>query len=129
MSRRKTARILVALGALVLLTSAAIHCIGAYPGLSATLRASNLQPPSPDALRAVFLLAGWDWVIVAAVVLLALRYESPLSRPLVLLCAVAVLAEAGLTLAFLGLFIGTILLGTGALLLLAGGLAMARQHS
>lgn len=130
MNRRgKAAWILVVLGAVMLLSSAAIHCIGAYPGMSAALRASDLDPPLPATLRVVFLLAGWDSVVIAAVVVLAISQDSPLRKPLVLLCAVAVLAEAGLMLAFLGLFIGTEILGAGALLLLAGGLVMPRYKA
>ena len=41
--RRKAARVLVAFGSVVLLASAALHSMLAYPSVSAALAASNLM--------------------------------------------------------------------------------------
>lgn len=120
--RNRVAKILVALGSLVLFASTAVHSLAAYPKLSRALSASNLSVPLQSALRAVFLLAGWDWVVIAVVALLAAFTETKLRRALVLICGVAVLFETGLTLAFIGVFLGNELIGSAALLILCGGL-------
>jgi surface polysaccharide O-acyltransferase-like enzyme len=120
--RNKVARILVTLGAIVLFASTAIHSAAAYPKVSGALSASNLSAPLKAALRAVFLLVGWHWVVIGVVALLAVFRETKLRKILVLFCGVAVLVETGLTLAFIGVFLGNELIGSAALLILCGGL-------
>ncbi len=127
--RNKAARILVAMGSLVLLASVAVHSLGAYPRLSTALSASNLNAPLQEALRAVFLLVGWDWIVIATVALLAAFTETKLRKMLVLFCAAAVLAETALTLAFIGVFVGNELIGSAAVLLLAGGLLIQNSRA
>ena len=121
--RDKFAKILVVLGSVVLFASTAVHSL-AYLRLSRVLAASNLSAPLQSALRAIFLLAGWDWVVIAVVALVAAFTATKLRRPLVLICGVAVLFETGLTLAFIGFFIGNELIGSAALLILCGGLLL-----
>ena len=104
--RNKAARILVALGSIVLFASVALHSLAAYPKLSTALSASNLPVRLQGPLRAVFLLAGWDWIVIAIVVLLAVFTDTKLRKILVLFCGVAVLVETALTLAFIGVFLG-----------------------
>ena len=118
----KAGRILVALGAIVLFASAVLHSVGAYPKVSSAMSASNLSARLQGPLRAVFLLVGWDWIVVAVVALVAAFTETKLRKVLVLLCAVAVLVEAGITLAFIGVFLGNEMIGSAALLILCGGL-------
>jgi hypothetical protein len=120
--RNKVAKILVALGGIVLFAGAVLHCVAAYPDLSAALSASNLRAPLQAALRAVFLLVGWDWVVIAAVALLAAFTETRLRKVLVLFCGVALWVETALTLVFIGVFIGNEIIGSAALLILCGGL-------
>jgi hypothetical protein len=120
--RNKAARILVALGGIVLFASAALHCMAAYPTVSSALSASNLSAPLKAALRAVFLLVGWDWIVIAVVALLAGFTETKLRKILVLFCGVAVLVETGLTLALIGVFLGNEMIGSAALLIICGGL-------
>ncbi len=123
MSRRnKAAQALVVLGSIVLLASTAVHTLGAYPNLSRTLATSSLPVPLQQALRAVFLLAGWDWIAIAVVALVAAFTATRLRKTLVLFCSAAVAIETAVTLAFIGLFIGNELIGSAALLLLCGGL-------
>jgi hypothetical protein len=69
--RRKAARVLVAFGSVVLLAGAALHSMLAYPSVSAALAASNLSHSLQSAMRAVFLLVGWDWIVIAMIVLFA----------------------------------------------------------
>jgi len=120
--RNKVARILVALGAVVLFASTVLHSAAAYPKLSTALSASNLSAPLQAALRAVFLLVGCDWIVIGVVALLAAFRETKLRKILILFCGVAVLVETGLTLAFIGVFLGNELIGSAALLILCGGL-------
>lgn len=128
MNRRdKTAQILVALGSLVLFASTVVHCAGAYPRLSHLLGASNLGVPLQQALRAVFLLAGVDWVAIAVVALLAAFTATRLRKVLVLVCGVTVLVETGLTLAYIGVFVGNEMIGSAAVLLLGGGLLFGKS--
>ena len=77
-----------------------------------------LQEP----LRAVFLLVGWDWIVIAIVALLAAFTETKLRKILVLFCGAAVLVETALTLAFIGVFVGNEMIGSAAVLLIVGGL-------
>lgn len=68
--RNKVARILVALGAIVLFATTAVHS-AYYPRFSPLLSASNLSAPQQAAVRAIFFLVGWDWIVIAVVALLA----------------------------------------------------------
>lgn len=120
--RNKAGRILVALGCIDLFASALLHSIAAYPKVSAALSESNLSAPLQAALRSVFLLVGWDWIVIAIVALLAAFRETTLRKILVLFCGVAVLAETGLTLVFIGVFLGNEMIGSAALMILCGGL-------
>ena len=65
---------------------------------------------------------GWDWIVIAIVALLAAFTETKLRKILVLFCGVAVLVETALTLAFIGVFLGNEMIGSAAVLLMAGGL-------
>ena len=120
--RNRAARILVAIGSIVLFASAAAHWLAAYPILSKALSASNLNARLQEPLRAVFLLVGWDWIVLAIVALLAAFTETKLRKILVLFCGAAVLVETALTLAFIGVFVGSEMIGSAAVLLIVGGL-------
>ncbi len=119
--RNKAARILVALGGIILFASAAVHSVAYCKKLSPALSASNLSAPLQATLRAVFLLIGWDWIVIAVVALLAAFTETKLRKILVLLCGVAVLVQTGLTLAFIGVFLGNEMIASAALLIICGG--------
>jgi hypothetical protein len=125
--RNKAARILVALGGIVLFASAAIHSVAYGKILSPALSASNLAAPMQAALRAVFLLVGWDWVVIGVIALLTAFTETTLRKILVLLCGVAVLVQTGLTLALIGVFPGNEMTGLAALLILCGGLLFQKE--
>jgi hypothetical protein len=120
--RNRAAQILTTLGSIVLFASAAIHCLAAYPKVSPALATSNLSAPLQAALRAVFLLVGWDWIVIGIIALVAAFTETKLRKILVLICGFAVLVETGLTLAFVGVFPGNEMIGTAAVLLIVAGL-------
>ena len=119
----RSAKILILLGCIDLLIAAALHFLGAYPGLSAALAASNLVAPLQPAMRVVFLLVGWQWIVTVVITLLAAFTPTRLSRPVIFICAIGLLVETALTLKFVGVFIGNELIGSAALLLLFGGLS------
>lgn len=109
-------------GSIVLFASAAVHPVAYYKKLSPALSASNLGAPLQAALRAVFLSVGWDWIVIAVVALLAAFTETRLRNLLVLICGVALLVQTGLTLAFIGVFLGNEMIGSATLLIICAGL-------
>jgi hypothetical protein len=120
--RNKAARTLVAIGSIVLFASAALHTAAGYlKGLPA-LTASNLSAPVQAAFRTVFLLAGWDWMVIAIVALVAAFTETKLRKALVLFCGATLVVETGLMLALMGLFLGNGMIGSAAVLILCGGM-------
>ncbi len=127
-ARNKAAQILVLIGAIVLFASAALHSMGAYPKLSTQLAASNLKVSLQAALRAIFLLVGWDWLVIGTIALLAAFTRTRLRKALVLLCGFAVLVQTVVTLAFIGVFVGNELIGTAAVLLIVGGLLFGGEQ-
>ena len=79
--RNNAARILVALGAMVLIAGALLHCMAAYPKVSTAVSASNLGAPLQRALRTVFLLVGWDWIVIAIIRADARAMSVPTNQP------------------------------------------------
>jgi len=119
--RRKAARVLVALGSVVLLTGAALHSMLAYPIVSAALAASNLSHSLQSALQAVFLLVAWDWIVIAIIVLFAGFTETMLRRIVIVFCGVALLVQTGIMLRFLGWFTGSEMIVAAGLLIVSAG--------
>jgi hypothetical protein len=123
--RRKAARVLVAFGSVVLLAGAALHSMLAYPSVSAALAASNLSHSLQSAMRAVFLLVGWDWIVIAMIVLFAGFTETMLRRIVIVFCGVALLVQTGIMLRFLGWFTGSEMIVAAGLLIVSAGLVFA----
>jgi hypothetical protein len=86
------------------------------------LRAASLSAPLLGAFRAIYVLVGWQWIVVGVTALLAGFYETNLRRVLVLFCGAAVLVQAILTFSFMGVFRGTELMVLAAILIGGGGL-------
>ena len=123
--RRKAARVLVAFGSVVLLAGAALHSMLAYPSVSAALAASNLSHSLQSAMRAVFLLVAWDWIVIAIIVLFAGFTETMLRRIVIVFCGVALLVQTGIMLRFLGWFTGSEMIVAAGLLIVSAGLVFA----
>lgn len=121
-SRNKTAQVLVVLAALVLVSAALTHCLAAYPGVAIVVSASNLSPLLQKALRACFLMVGWDWVVIAVIMLISAFTATKLRKWLVLFCGFALLVTATVALAFLGWFVGTDMIVASAVLSCGAGL-------
>jgi len=124
--RRKAAQSLVILGCLILAAGAGLHLAAAYPRVSAEVAASNLNAGLQSALRAVFLMIGWDWIVIAIVVLIAAFSETKLRKPVVVFLGAALLVQAAVMLRLIGWFLGTDMILTAGLLTLCGGLLFER---
>jgi hypothetical protein len=123
------ARFLIIAGAGVLFFSAAVHTFAAYPRVTAAISVSDLSPTLKAALRAVFLLVGWNWLAIGLLALLAALRAGTSHKLLVVLLGASILVETGLTLAMMGVFVGNELLAAAAALLLAGGLLLRSQST
>jgi hypothetical protein len=128
MSRKNgLARILIILGAGVLFLSAALHTFAAYPRVAAAVSGSNLSPALKAALRTVFLLVGWNWLVIGLLALITALRAGTSRKLLVVFLGASILVETGLSLAMMGVFLGNELLAAAAALLLAGGLLLGES--
>jgi hypothetical protein len=121
--RLKAARFLIGFGCCVMLASAALHLFAAYPRVSSpALTASNLNAGLQAAFRTVFLMVGWDWIVLAAIVLVAAFTDTRIRKAIVLICGFALLVQTAVTVGFMRWFIGSEMLLAAAFLILSGGL-------
>jgi hypothetical protein len=117
--RNEAAWILVALGSAGLFATAAFHLRDYWKD---SLSAASLSPHMQAIFRVMHLLVGWQWIVIAIIVLLAALTDAKLSWALIMFCGAAILVEAGVTLSLMGLFMGTKLLGLAGILIISGGL-------
>jgi hypothetical protein len=117
-ARERAARLLVVLGAIALFATAVGHLRDYEKDAQ---RASVQSASMQGVFRAMHLLVGWQWIVLGLLALLAVIGEMRLRRALVLLCGVAVLVEAMLTFAQMGVFLGTELMALAAILMIGGG--------
>lgn len=127
--RNKAARWLTRVGCLVLLASAVLHCLAYVKVASPAVAASNLPRPFQSVFTISFLSMAWSWFVLAIIAWLAALYETPLRKPIVLICGFAVLIQAIFTVPFTGFFIGNEMIGAASLLMIAGGFAFAPARS
>lgn len=127
MTGRNTAgRILVTIGAVILLASAALHFFGGYHAGFPALASSNLDPGLQAAFRVVFLAVGWHWILLSTMALVAAFSGIALRKFVVLVCGVGVLIEAAAGAAAMGFFVGNEMIGLAAILMTMGGLLFER---
>ena len=124
-NRAKVGRGLAGAGIIILFGGALLHLIAAYPEVSAGVLRSNLAANLKPALRSVFLIVGWHWLVIAAIAAVAVFTRSRVGKALVLLCGLAILVDGAVMMALLGRFIGTEMIVLSALLMLAGGVVLA----
>jgi hypothetical protein len=122
MKNDKLARVLVVLGCIVLLASTTLHWIAGHLTLPRALAASKLAPPISSGLHAVFILVGWDWIVIAIVVLIVTFSGTRARKAILIVCAVGLLVSAGIVFHFLGWFIADEMLGAAGLLILFAAL-------
>ncbi len=127
--RNKAAQWIVAIGAFILLVGSGMHLAGGYPQLSKTLAAAPLDAGFKAVVRAVFLLIGWEWIILAIITVIAAFTETAIRKPIVLLCGFSLLVTAAAMVKFVGWFIGTDLTLASAVLIIIGGFALAPAQS
>jgi hypothetical protein len=120
-SRNYLARVLVALGAMVLIAVALLH-LSDYPKDLSAVSASNLGAPLQGAVRALYFLVGCDWIVIAIIMLISAFAVTKLGKVIVLLCGFALLVNMAVMLAFMGCFVGTDRVLPSALMILCGGL-------
>jgi hypothetical protein len=127
-TRPALSRTLLTLGCLVLLVSAAMHCL-AYQRFSApAVHASNLPIALQSVFEIGFLSMAWSWLVLALIVLVATFGEARTGRAIALICGFSVLIQAVFTVPMVGFFIGNEMLGAAALLIIIGGFLFQRSH-
>jgi len=126
--RNDAARILVALGAMVLIAAALLH-LSDYPKDLSAVSASNLGAPLQRAVRALYFLVGWDWIVIAIIMLISAFTVTKSGKVIVLFCGFAILVNMAVMLAFMGWFIGTGMVLASALMTLCGGLLSQNARS
>lgn len=124
--RNQAGRILVTIGAVILLASAALHFFGGYHAGFPALASSNLDPGLQAAFRVVFLAVGWHWILLSTMALVAAFSGIALRKFVVLVCGVGVLIEAAAGAAAMGFFVGNEMIGLAAILMTMGGLLFER---
>lgn len=122
--RNNATRILVASGAAVLIAAALLH-LSDYPKDLSAVSASNLRAPLKEAVRTLYFLVGWDWIVIAIMVLISAFTATRSRIAIVLSCGLALLINMAVMLAFMGWFIGTDMILASALMILCGGLLSA----
>ena len=119
--RNKAARILISLGAMVLIAAALLH-LSDYPKDMRTVSGSNLSAPMQSEVRSLFFLVGWDWLVIAIIMLVSAVTGTELRKLIVLFCGFALLVTLAVMLAFMGWFWGCGVVLSSALMILCGGL-------
>jgi len=119
--RNKAARILISFGALLLVAAALLH-LSDYAKDMRAVSASNLSAPMQSEVRSLFLLVGWDWLVIAIIMLMSAVAVKELRKPIVLFCGFALLVTLAVILGFMGLFWGCEVVLSSALMILCGGL-------
>ena len=119
--RNNAARILVALGAIVLIAVALLH-LSDYPKDLSAVSASNLGAPLQGGVRSLYFLVGWDWIVIAIIMLISAFTVTKLGKVIVLFCGFALLVNMAVMLAFMGWFVGTDMVLASGLMSFYGGL-------
>lgn len=89
------------------------------------MSASNLRAPLKGAVRALYFLLGWDWIVIAIIVLISAFTVAKSRIVIVLSCGFALLVNMAMMLVFMGWFIGTDRVLASALMILCGGLLLS----
>jgi hypothetical protein len=119
--RNKAARILISLGAMVLIAAALLH-LSDYPKDMHAVSASNLSAPMQSEVRSLFFLVGWDWLVIAIIMLISAFTVKELRKLIVLFCGFSLLVTLAVMLGFMGWFWGCGVVLSSALMILCGGL-------
>ena len=119
--RNKAARILISLGGMVLIAAAFLHLSDYLKDMRA-VSASNLSAPMQSEVRTIFLLVGWNWFVMAIVMLVSAFTVKELGRLIVGISGFALLVTLAVTLGLMGWFGGCGVILSSALLVICGGM-------
>ena len=125
--RNKAARILISLGAMVLIAAALLH-LSYYPKDMRAVSSSDLSAPMQSEVRSLFLLVGWDWLVIAIIMLIGAVTVTGLRKLIVLFCGFALLVTLAVMLEFMGWFWGCGVVLSSALMILCGGLLYSKYR-
>jgi hypothetical protein len=120
-ARLKVARIFTVSGSVVLLASVVLHCLAYLKVSSPAVAASNLAPVLKAVFTVAFLSMAWNWLVLAAFVLVVTFGDTRFRRTVVLICGFAVLLQAAFTVPLVGFFIGNEMIGAASTLIIVGG--------
>lgn len=115
---------LIGIGCLVVLVGSALHLIAAYPRVSAALVVSNLNEGVRNGLRAVFMMIGFTWIVIAGVTLIATFSTTRTTKATVLFCGFALLFQIPIWVGLMGWFVGNEMFLVAAGLIVIGGLLL-----
>jgi hypothetical protein len=119
--RNKAARTAISLGAMILIAAALLH-LSDYTKDMRAASASNLSASMQGEMRSLFLLVGWNWLVLAIITLMSAVAVKEVRKSIVLFCGLAVLATVAVVLRSMGWFWGCGVLLSSALFILGGGL-------
>ena len=120
-TRRSISRMFAALGCIVLLVAAAMHCLGYIKFSAPAVHASNLPIALQSVFEVAFLSMAWNWIVLALIALVVTFGEARFGKPIALICGFAVLIQAVFTIPLVGFFIGNEMIGAASLLMIIGG--------
>jgi hypothetical protein len=120
-TRLTASRLVVMLGCVVLLVSAAMHCLAYLKFSAPAVHASNLPVVLQSVFEIAFLSMAWSWIVLALIVLVVTFREARLRKQIALICGFAVFIQAVFTVPFVGFFIGNEMIGAASLLIIIGG--------
>ena len=119
-TRRTMSRTLLTLGCVVLLVTAAVHCLAYLKFSAPAVHGSNLPIALQSIFEIAFLSMAWNWIVLALIVLVVTFGEARLGKPIALICGFAVLIQAVFTVPMVGFFIGNEMIGAASLLIIIG---------
>jgi hypothetical protein len=126
--RNNAALILAAAAAILLIAVALMHLSDHSKDLGA-VGASNLRPSLKGAVRALYFLAGCNWIAIAIILLVSAFTRTNLRSEIVLFFGFALLVNMVLMLVFMGWFIGTGMVLASALMVLCAGVLFQNAGS
>ena len=120
----RVARWLVVMGSVILFCTAFVHLSG-YSSVTHALQNTGARSFILNGFKALWLMFSIHLVLLSAVLVVASR--TPRGKTLVLLCLLIPASDTVLLFHFIGLFIGTILLASATVFLIAGGLLLPQE--
>jgi hypothetical protein len=110
-------KVLLLLASITLIATSALHALG-YAPISKLLAGSNLPGPWVGGVRGLWVEFSMHLVVIAVLLAVAATRPLPGTRVVVLVCGLALAVDAVVLGAFIGLFVGTVMLSVASLLTL-----------